>query len=74
MSHSVMMTSLLNELRGGEFDGWTREDIKTKRPDVWDARQLDKLNYRCEDRSMRGGSNEGGVSVSPGLTECPCYW
>lgn len=53
MSHSVMMTSLLNELRGGEFDGWTREDIKTKRPDVWDARQLDKLNYRCEQGYMR---------------------
>lgn len=46
MSHNVVMTSLLNELRGGLFDGWMRDEIKTKRPDVWEARQLDKLNYR----------------------------
>jgi len=46
ISYPYVSTALLNELRGGEFDGWSRNDIREKRPDVWEAREKDKLNYR----------------------------
>lgn len=46
LSYPCVTTSLLNELRGGDMDGWNRDDIKTMRPDVYNARETDKLNYR----------------------------
>jgi broad specificity phosphatase PhoE len=44
--YPLVSTSLLNELRGGDLDGWSRDDIRNKRPDVYEARCRDKLNYR----------------------------
>lgn len=40
-------TPLLNELRGGDLDGMSRDEIKEKCPELYEARQKDKLNFRC---------------------------
>lgn len=38
--------SVLNELRGGEFDKMTHEEIKRKFPEIWEERMKDKLHFR----------------------------
>jgi broad specificity phosphatase PhoE len=42
----AMSTSLLNELDGGICNGMTYEQIKQAHPDIWAAREQDKLNFR----------------------------
>merc|ERR1712113_700219 len=41
-----MSTSLLNELDGGDFNGWSYEQIQQEYPKVWAEREADKLNFR----------------------------
>jgi len=45
-SWPVMSTSLLNELDGGDCNGMNYDQIETQFPEVWDAREKDKLNFR----------------------------
>eukprot|EP00931_Biecheleriopsis_adriatica_P059882 TRINITY_DN35904_c0_g1_i1.p1 TRINITY_DN35904_c0_g1~~TRINITY_DN35904_c0_g1_i1.p1 ORF type:complete len:457 (+),score=87.58 TRINITY_DN35904_c0_g1_i1:75-1373(+) len=42
----AMNTSLLNELDGGDCNGMTYDKIKSDFPEVWEARESDKLNFR----------------------------
>lgn len=42
----VYTTPLLNELRGGDLQLIKRSDIQKKHPDIYEARQKDKLHYR----------------------------
>jgi len=39
-------TPLLNELRGGDLDGVSRDEIKNLFPHIYEARMKDKLNFR----------------------------
>lgn len=43
---SAMSTSLLNELDGGDLNGMSYEQIKRDHPEIWAARERDKLNFR----------------------------
>jgi broad specificity phosphatase PhoE len=45
--YPCVSTPLLNELRGGDLDGISRDEIKERYPEIFEARQKDKLNYRC---------------------------
>merc|ERR1712146_138170 len=45
-SYPTVLTPLLNELRGGNFDGMSRDVIQKNHPDVHASREKDKLNYR----------------------------
>lgn len=42
----VFHTHLLNELRGGDLHGLTKEEIKILYPEEFEKRQSDKLHYR----------------------------
>jgi len=42
----VMSTSLLNELDGGDCNGMSYDQIRRQFPEVWEARETDKLNFR----------------------------
>lgn len=44
--YPCVSTPLLNELRGGDLDGISRDEIKERYPEIFEARQKDKLNYR----------------------------
>mmetsp|Transcript_40531 Transcript_40531/g.88592 ORF Transcript_40531/g.88592 Transcript_40531/m.88592 type:complete len:506 (+) Transcript_40531:87-1604(+) len=43
---TVMSTSLLNELDGGDCNGMSYEEIKANYPEIYDERERDKLNFR----------------------------
>lgn len=43
---TVLSTSLLNELCGGDFDGISVEELEARYPGVWKARNADKLRFR----------------------------
>ena len=45
-SWPVMSTSLLNELDGGDCNGMSYDQMRKQFPEVWDAREKDKLNFR----------------------------
>jgi 6-phosphofructo-2-kinase len=42
----VFHTHLLNELRGGDLHGLTKQEIQILYPQEWDNRTKDKLHYR----------------------------
>eukprot|EP00929_Paragymnodinium_shiwhaense_P035810 TRINITY_DN19290_c0_g3_i1.p1 TRINITY_DN19290_c0_g3~~TRINITY_DN19290_c0_g3_i1.p1 ORF type:complete len:544 (-),score=109.25 TRINITY_DN19290_c0_g3_i1:126-1757(-) len=42
----AMSTSLLNELDGGDCNGMSYDQIQEEHPEVWEAREKDKLNFR----------------------------
>jgi broad specificity phosphatase PhoE len=44
--YACSQTSLLNELRGGDFHGKSREEIKRDFPEEYAKREADKLHYR----------------------------
>mmetsp|Transcript_19768 Transcript_19768/g.55740 ORF Transcript_19768/g.55740 Transcript_19768/m.55740 type:complete len:533 (+) Transcript_19768:49-1647(+) len=44
--YPVMSTSLLNELDGGDCNGMSYDQIQSEFPEVWAAREQDKLNFR----------------------------
>jgi len=44
--YRAMSTSLLNELDGGDCNGMSYEQIQATYPDLWEQRELDKLNFR----------------------------
>jgi broad specificity phosphatase PhoE len=44
--YPCVSTPLLNELRGGDLDGISRDEIKERFTDIYAARQKDKLHYR----------------------------
>eukprot|EP01035_Chromulina_nebulosa_P017176 gene17176-22692_t len=46
MLYSCYNTPLLNELRGGDFHGLSKEEFKLKFPEEYNKREKDKLNYR----------------------------
>ena len=46
MVFSCYSTPLLNEMRGGDLHGYTRQDIKKKFPGEYQRREKNKLNYR----------------------------
>ena len=46
MSFSCYSTPLLNEMRGGDLHGYSRETIRTRFPKEYANREKDKLNYR----------------------------
>mmetsp|Transcript_20357 Transcript_20357/g.62943 ORF Transcript_20357/g.62943 Transcript_20357/m.62943 type:complete len:623 (+) Transcript_20357:39-1907(+) len=43
---TVLSSSLLNELCGGDFDGISGDELERRYPGVWKARQADKLKFR----------------------------
>lgn len=45
-SITVLSTTLLNELCGGDFDGISVEELEARYPGVWKARNTDKLRFR----------------------------
>eukprot|EP01084_Bolivina_argentea_P174685 302576_1 len=46
MYYPVASTSLLNELRGGDLDGMTRDEFRLQYPELYAQREADKLSFR----------------------------